>query len=68
MRAPALLALLSAPLVELAEARPSKPCKPAPGDWATYNHDLAATRYSTLTQIAPANVARLTQAWTYSML
>ena len=34
-------------------------------EWQTYNHDLAGTRYSPLTQINTSNVARLTQAWTY---
>ena len=32
-----------------------------------YRHDLAGTGYSPLTQITPANVARLTQAWTYRL-
>src|ERR1700690_2283209 len=37
------------------------------GDWPMYNHDLAGTRYSPLTQINPANVARLTKAWSYRL-
>lgn len=36
----------------------------APGDWVTINRDLAATRYSPLTEITAENVTRLTQAWT----
>jgi glucose dehydrogenase len=36
-------------------------------DWPTYNRDLAATRYSPLTQINPANVANLAVAWSYKM-
>ena len=36
-------------------------------DWPMYRHDLAGTGYSRLTQITPANVARLTQAWTYRL-
>jgi glucose dehydrogenase len=36
-----------------------------PGEWPTYNHDLAGTRYSPLTQINASNGARLTQAWVY---
>jgi quinoprotein glucose dehydrogenase len=37
------------------------------GDWPTYRHDLAGTGHSPLTQITPANVATLTQAWTYRL-
>jgi glucose dehydrogenase len=36
-------------------------------DWPTYSHDLAATRYSPLTQINTKNVSKLTQAWSYRM-
>jgi glucose dehydrogenase len=36
-----------------------------PGEWRTYNHDLAATRYSPLAQIDRSNVARLKVAWQY---
>ena len=39
----------------------------AAGDWPTYNHDLAATRFSPLAQITPENVAQLKQAWTFSL-
>jgi len=35
------------------------------GEWPTYKHDLASTRYSPLSQINVTNVARLTQAWVY---
>ena len=34
-------------------------------DWPSYGHDPAGTRYSSLTQITPANVAKLTRAWAY---
>jgi glucose dehydrogenase len=37
------------------------------GDWPTYNHDPAATRFSPLTQINTKNVAKLTQAWAYGL-
>jgi quinoprotein glucose dehydrogenase len=37
-------------------------------DWPTYNRDLAATRFSPLTQISTGNVARLEQAWSYFLL
>jgi quinoprotein glucose dehydrogenase len=39
----------------------------APGDWPSLNRDLAATRYSPLTQINASNVATLKQAWTFKM-
>jgi quinoprotein glucose dehydrogenase len=34
-------------------------------DWPVYLGDKAASHYSTLTQITPANVGRLQVAWTY---
>jgi len=34
-------------------------------DWPMYNRDLAGTRHSPLTEITPANVAALRQAWSY---
>ena len=34
-------------------------------DWPMFNRDPAGTRYSPLTQINSANVAKLTPAWTY---
>ncbi|HEY8004281.1 MAG TPA: pyrroloquinoline quinone-dependent dehydrogenase [Phenylobacterium sp.] len=34
-------------------------------DWSAYGRDLAGTRYSPLTQVTAANVARLKPAWTY---
>ena len=34
-------------------------------DWPMFNRDLAGTRYSPLTQINTANVAKLTKAWHY---
>ena len=39
----------------------------AAGDWPMYRHDSAGTGYSALTEINPANVAGLTQAWTYRL-
>ena len=36
-------------------------------EWPTYNHDLAATRYSPLTQINTDNVAKLTRTWSYKL-
>jgi len=37
------------------------------GDWPMYRHDPAGTGHSGLTQITPANVAKLTQSWTYRL-
>ncbi len=36
-------------------------------DWPTYNHDLAGTRYSPLTQINKNNVANLRLAWSFHL-
>jgi quinoprotein glucose dehydrogenase len=37
------------------------------GDWPSYDHDPASTRYSLLTQINTNNVATLKSAWMYSL-
>jgi len=37
----------------------------AGNDWPAYLGDAGATHYSTLTQLTPRNVSRLTPAWTY---
>src|SRR5579859_7151264 len=37
------------------------------GDWPSYNHDPASTRYSLLTQINTKNAASLKSAWTFSL-
>jgi quinoprotein glucose dehydrogenase len=34
-------------------------------EWGAYGHDLQGTRFSPLTQISPANVARLKPAWSF---
>jgi quinoprotein glucose dehydrogenase len=36
-------------------------------DWPMFNRDLASTRYSPLTQITTANVAKLAQVWSYRL-
>jgi len=41
---------------------------PAANEWQTYNHDLAGSRFSPLTQINTGNVATLKQAWTYKFV
>jgi quinoprotein glucose dehydrogenase len=49
-----------------AVSRSSSPI-PAARQWPTYGHDAGGQRFSPLTQITPANVERLTIAWTYHM-
>jgi quinoprotein glucose dehydrogenase len=39
----------------------------AAGDWPTYGRDAAGTRFSPLTELTPANVAKLEVAWVYHM-
>ena len=43
------------------------PAPVAAGEWPMYTRDLMGTRHSPLTQITPANVARLRQAWSYKL-
>ena len=43
------------------------PGTPGPGDWAAYGQNEGGVRFSTLTQITPANVSKLKPAWTYHM-
>jgi quinoprotein glucose dehydrogenase len=38
------------------------------GDWPMYNRDLAATRFSPLTEINTSNVSRLVRVWSYNKL
>src|SRR5580765_8531850 len=45
-------------------AQQKKAATPAQ-EWQTYNHDLAGTRFSPLTEINTNNVAKLAQAWVY---
>src|SRR5881296_468716 len=35
-------------------------------EWRTYDHDLAGTRFSPLTDINAGNVTKLAKAWTFS--
>ncbi|OJT95087.1 MAG: hypothetical protein BGN82_06770 [Alphaproteobacteria bacterium 65-7] len=55
-----LLALLLAGAAGRAAAQPSQ-------EWPAYGHDPGETRHSPLTQITPANVARLAPVWTFHM-
>jgi len=58
-----VLTTAAALLPALAQLPKSNPA----ADWPMYNHDLAGTRYSPLTQITPANVSDLKMAWTYRL-
>ncbi len=40
---------------------------PASGEWPTYHGQLGGNRYSTLSQITPANVKSLAPRWMFSM-
>ncbi len=54
--------LLLLPFLTFALADPA-----AAGNWPMPGHDPGGTRYSTLTQITPANVSQLKVAWVYHM-
>src|SRR5438874_5048118 len=47
-------------------AQQKKSATPAQ-EWRTYDHDLAGTRFSPLTEINSGNVARLAKAWTFNL-
>jgi len=49
-----------------AQSHQMPPIAPS-NEWPTYGHDSGGMRFSPLTQIGPANVARLQIAWTYHM-
>jgi quinoprotein glucose dehydrogenase len=55
-----LAALLARSMTAQERAQPG-------GDWQMYRKDQAGTGYSTLSQITPANVATLRQAWTFNL-
>ena len=57
--------LACAALLPSALAQPAKP--PSAGDWPTYGHDLAGTRYSPLKQINTRTVPQLKQAWSFPL-
>ncbi len=59
--------ILAAWLVCFAASANAQQAKPAPGDWPSYNHDMASTRFSPLTQINVKNAASLKSAWTFSL-
>ena len=53
-------------LVSALAAKPPA-TKASPGDWPSYDHDPASTRYSELKQINATNVSKLAPAFTYSL-
>src|SRR3569833_2137407 len=57
--------LAAASLVPLGGALHAQTAQP--GDWPSYGRDAAATHYSPLAQITPANVGSLKVAWTWHM-
>jgi quinoprotein glucose dehydrogenase len=67
---PSLCFFLSAALVigaaALAQSNRGKTDGPST-EWPTYGHDSGGMRFSPLTQITPANAARLKVAWVYHM-
>ena len=58
------LPAVAAPSVSL---NPNLIGKPPINNWTTFNGDYSGQRYSTLTQITPANVNRLTLRWQYKI-
>src|SRR5262245_26231204 len=44
---------------------PAMLLKPSPDSWPTYHGDYSGKRHSSLTQITPANVGKLTEVWRF---
>jgi len=61
----------NAPEKQTAAANPPPKAAPndgaAAGDWPLINRNLAANRYSPLTEINAGNVAKLTSSWTFEL-
>ncbi len=57
----AALLILGLAVAGTAQQRAATPAQ----EWRTYNHDLAGTRFSPLTEIHTGNVAKLKKAWSY---
>src|SRR5271168_337845 len=55
---------LAAPIVSL---DPAAIGKPPIDSWPTFNGDYTGQRYSTLTQITPANVSKIEEQWVYKI-
>jgi glucose dehydrogenase len=49
----------------LSAAAIAQTAQSAQNGWATYGNDPGHQRFSTLTQITPENVARLSKAWEF---
>lgn len=66
-----LMNLAGGTMAAVLAAQSGAPRQPTAGntafDWPMYRHDHAGTAYSPLTQIDARNVAKLTEAWRYSL-
>jgi acido-empty-quinoprotein group A len=67
----AIAFMASAPIVQHVSPQvsldPSTIGRPPVTSWPTFNGDYSGQRYSTLTQIKPANVNQLAQQWVYKI-
>src|SRR5436190_7157520 len=59
-----LISALAVVAIAVTASAQKKQATPAQ-EWQTYNHDLAGTRFSPLTEINTGNVTKLANAWTY---
>src|SRR5918996_5673267 len=63
-----VLATCAASIIGIAvAAQAPAPQQVAAGDWPMYSRDPGGTRFSPLTDITPANVSRLAQAWSVQL-
>jgi quinoprotein glucose dehydrogenase len=68
MKRSASFLLSAAALAAAVWAQSNRAASPDPAsEWPTYGHDSGGMRFSPLTQITPANAARLKVAWVYHM-
>src|SRR5213596_1440626 len=58
---PAALLILGLTVAVSAQRPAATPAQ----EWRTYDHDVAGTRFSPLTEINAGNVGRLAKAWTF---
>jgi quinoprotein glucose dehydrogenase len=65
MRINRLSTVLAVVVLAVTASAQKKSATPAQ-EWQTYNHDLAGTRFSPLTEINSGNVANLQKAWSYN--
>jgi glucose dehydrogenase len=59
--------MLTAPFVQFLDSQHQIPAQKAGADWPMYRGDYAGSGFSPLTEINHANVAKLTQAWSYPL-